>query len=74
MGGYFLLYLKAKVEVLFIFVILFRIFVIPTCICLWVWFGLQILNRAGSDPSLGGVAYWAHAGGFIAGFALTYPI
>jgi len=74
MGGYFLLYPKAKVDVLFIFVIFFRIFSIPAYICLGVWFGLQIFNGAGSDPSLGGVAYWAHAGGFIVGFTLTLPI
>ena len=34
MGGYLLLYPKAKVDVLFIFVIFFRIFSIPAWICL----------------------------------------
>ena len=36
MGGYFLLYPKAKVDVLFIFVIFFRIFTIPAYVCLGV--------------------------------------
>ena len=74
MGGYFSLYPKTKVDVLFIFVIFFRISSIPTYICLRVWFGLQVLNGVGSNPSLGGVAYWVHAGGFVVGFALTLPI
>ena len=37
------------------------------------WFALQLFNGLGSDPTLGGVAYWAHAGGFVVGFALTLP-
>ncbi|HAV09291.1 MAG TPA: rhomboid family intramembrane serine protease [Rhodobacteraceae bacterium] len=73
MGGYLLLYPKAKVDVLFIFVIFFRIFSIPAWICLGGWFALQLFNGLGSDPTLGGVAYWAHAGGFVVGFALTLP-
>ena len=74
MGGYLLLYPKAKVDILFIFVIFFRIFSIPAWICLGVWFALQLFNGVGSNPTLGGVAYWAHAGGFLVGIALTLPV
>lgn len=74
MGGYLLLYPKAKIDILFIFIIFFRIFAIPAWAMLGVWFLLQLVSGSAADASMGGVAYWAHAGGFIAGFALTMPI
>lgn len=74
MGGYLLLFPKARVDVLFIIVIFFRIFPIPAWIVLGVWFGLQLFNGAMTPLDGGGVAYWAHAGGFIAGVVLTVPL
>ncbi|OWU82872.1 peptidase C54 [Oceanicola sp. 22II-s10i] len=74
MGGYLLLFPKAKVDILFIFIVFFRIFPVPAWIMLGVWFALQLLNGVGSDPTGGGVAYWAHAGGFIVGAGLTFPL
>ncbi|WP_103258098.1 rhomboid family intramembrane serine protease [Tabrizicola aquatica] len=74
MGGYLLLFPRAKVDVLFIFVIFFRIFAIPAWIVLGIWFGLQIFSGLNTPSESGGVAYWAHAGGFIAGLALTLPV
>ncbi|HGG65149.1 MAG TPA: rhomboid family intramembrane serine protease [Rhodobacteraceae bacterium] len=74
MGGYLLLFPKAKIDILFIFVVFFRIFPIPAWIMLGIWFGLQVLNGAIADSSIGGVAYWEHAGGFIAGILLTLPV
>lgn len=71
MGGYLLLFPKARVDVLFIFVIFFRIFPIPAWIVLGVWFALQVFNGAVMPTDGGGVAYWAHAGGFAAGVVLT---
>ena len=41
---------------------------------LGVWFGLQVFNGISADMSGGGVAYWAHAGGFVVGFVLTLPL
>lgn len=74
MGGYLLLFPRAKVDVLFIFVIFFRIFAIPAWIVLGIWFGLQIFSGLNTPSESGGVAYWAHAGGFIAGLVLTLPV
>ena len=74
MGGYLLLYPKAKVDVLFIFVIFFRIFSLPAWIILCFWFALQFLNSVLVPSGSGGVAYWAHIGGFVAGLALCMPI
>lgn len=73
MGGYLLLFPKAKVDVLFIIVIFFRIFPIPAWIVLGVWFALQVFNGAVTPTDGGGVAYWAHAGGFVAGLVMILP-
>ncbi len=73
MGGYLLLFPKARVDILIILIVFFRIFPIPAWIMLCVWLGLQFLGGIGADPDTGGVAYWAHAGGFVAGFLLTVP-
>lgn len=73
MGGYLLLYPKARVDVLFIFIIFFRIFAIPAWIVLGVWFGLQVFSGLSVPGDMGGVAYWAHAGGFAGGAILGLP-
>jgi len=73
MGGYLLLYPRARVDVLFIFVIFFRIVPVPAWIVLGIWFALQLLGGFSTPSDMGGVAYWAHAGGFAAGLALAVP-
>jgi len=74
MGGYLLLFPKAKVDVLIFLVIFIRIIPIPAWLMLLAWFGLQLFNGIGADALTGGVAYWAHAGGFAIGFALMVPV
>lgn len=73
MGGYLLLFPKARVDVLFIFIIFFRIFAIPAWIVLGIWLALQIFSGVATPTDAGGVAYWAHVGGFVAGLVLTLP-
>lgn len=73
LGGYLLLYPKARVDVLLFFVVIVRIIPIPAWIVLGAWMGLQVFNGVVIDSSGGGVAYWAHAGGFVAGLVLTLP-
>ncbi len=74
MGGYLLLFPKAKVDIFIFLIVFIRIIPIPAWVMLGVWFGLQVTNGLGSDNSAGGVAYWAHAGGFIIGFILMMPL
>ncbi|OYX26768.1 MAG: rhomboid family intramembrane serine protease [Rhodobacterales bacterium 32-66-7] len=74
MGGYLLLFPRAKVDVLFIFLVFFRIFALPAWIILGLWFAIQIFSGLNTPSDSGGVAYWAHAGGFIAGLVLTLPV
>lgn len=73
MGAYLLLYPKAKVDILVIFIVFFRIFPIPAWILLMLWFGMQFLGGIASDAGQGGTAYWAHAGGFVAGLLGVLP-
>ena len=36
------------------------------------WFVFQLLSGVGSNPAEGGVAFWAHIGGFVAGVPLIW--
>lgn len=74
MGGYLLMFPKARIDVLVILVFLIRIFTIPAWLLLGLWFGLQLVNGLSMDLVGGGVAYWAHAGGFVAGVVLAFPL
>lgn len=73
MGGYLLLFPKARVDVILILLIFFKIFPVPAWIVLGLWFILQVGSGVLTDASLSGVAHWAHAGGFIAGLVLILP-
>ncbi|MFN0113733.1 MAG: rhomboid family intramembrane serine protease [Paracoccaceae bacterium] len=74
MGGYLLLFPKARIDVLIIIVVLYRVFPLPAWAILGFWFALQVVLGLGSPVEGGGVAYWAHAGGFLAGLALALPL
>ncbi len=74
MGGYLLLFPKARVDIFIFLVVFIRIIPIPAWIVLAVWFAMQFFGGLGANPNEGGVAYWAHAGGFVAGFILTLPV
>lgn len=73
LGGYLLLYPKARVDVLLIFIIFFRIIPVPAWIVLGLWFAIQIIGGLDAPVDEGGVAFWAHAGGFVAGLVLALP-
>ena len=74
MGGYLLLFPRAKVDILAIFIIFFKVFTVPAWLVLGAWFALQVFGGFTVTGEEGGVAYWAHAGGFLAGLALTWPL
>lgn len=74
MGGYMLLFPRARVDILIIFIFFIRIITIPAWIVLALWFGVQLFGGAGTDTDQGGIAYWAHAGGFVLGGLLTLPV
>jgi len=74
MGGYLLLFPKARVDILILIVFFVRIVTIPAWIMLAIWFAIQLFGSAGMDAARGGIAYWAHAGGFVIGALLTLPV
>jgi len=74
MGGYLLLFPRARVDILIILFFFVQIITIPAWIMLAVWFAIQLFGGVGMDAAQGGVAYWAHAGGFVIGGLLTVPV
>jgi membrane associated rhomboid family serine protease len=72
MGGYMLMFPRARVDVLLIFIVFFKVLPIPAWVVLGIWFALQLLNGTTAGMA-DGVAYWAHAGGFVAGLLLMVP-
>jgi|SRR6266852_2385196 len=71
MGAYFLLFPSARVLTWFIFFV----FWLPAWLVLGYWFVVQFLSGAAtalsnSPQATGGVAVWAHVGGFICGMIL----
>jgi len=75
MGAYLVLFPKVRVRMLFIFIIFFKVFPIPAWLVLVYWFGIQLLSGLpqllSPNPEIaGGVAVWAHVGGFVAGVLL----
>ena len=74
MGGYLLMFPRARVDGLAIFIIFFKVFTLPAWAMLGVWFALQLFGGFTSIGAEGGVAYWAHAGGFVAGVLLALPL
>jgi membrane associated rhomboid family serine protease len=72
MGAYLVLYPRARVYTLFIIIIIIRIFPLPAWFFLLYWFFLQLASSYFRIPGGGGgVAFWAHIGGFVAGAALV---
>mgnify|MGYP006304614907 CR=1 FL=1 len=71
LGGYIFLYPRARVDVLIIFIIFWRIFPAQAWIVLGLWFGTQVVAGVVMPADAGGVAYLAHVGGFLAGLALV---
>lgn len=70
MGAYFYLYPRARVLTWFGFFV----FWLPAWLVLGYWFVLQFLSGAATEITYaaqqGGVAFWAHVGGFAAGLIL----
>jgi membrane associated rhomboid family serine protease len=70
LGAYLLLFPHANVLTLVIFGFFWRIVSIPALIVLGFWMVVQVLNGLGSLGAGGGVAWFAHIGGFFAGMGL----
>jgi len=76
LGAYLVLYPHARVNILFFFIIFIRVIPVPAWMALLWWFGWQLIaalpQLSPLNPEItGGVAVWAHVGGFVAGAALV---
>lgn len=77
MGGYFVLYPHSRVITLIPILLFFQIVEIPAVVFLGLWFLLQLASGVGTQlaattgEAVGGIAFWAHIGGFVVGAALV---
>jgi membrane associated rhomboid family serine protease len=74
LGGYALLHPQARVLSLIFIVFFVTLIEVPAYIILGIWFVLQFIPAIGQTaiPDIageGGIAYWAHLGGFVFGLA-----
>jgi len=72
MGAYFVLYPHSRIVTLIPLFIFIQIVEVPAILFLGVWFLMQFLSGVGSiadtaDGAGGGIAFWAHTAGFVAG-------
>lgn len=77
LGAYIVLYPRARILALLPVIILFYLIEVPAYVFLGLWFLLQILQGygealVGAGGQGGGVAWWAHVGGFFSGVALVW--
>jgi membrane associated rhomboid family serine protease len=67
MGAYLILHPHAKILTLIPIIIIPWFIEIPAFFFLGLWFVLQFLNATGTHGGAGGIAWWAHIGGFVFG-------
>jgi len=73
LGAYLVLYPRVRVNVLFIIVIFIQIISVPAYLVLLWWIAFQVISglpQLKTVDAAGGVAFWAHIGGFVAGALL----
>lgn len=73
LGAYLVLYPTSKVLTIIPLGFFLRMTMIPAVIVLGLWFVLQLFSGVLSmgGPDVGGVAFWAHIGGFVTGVILA---
>lgn len=72
MGAYAICFPRARVHMLIFLVIYITTISVPAVFVLGYWFILQLISGLGTLGSTGGgVAFWAHIGGFVAGLGLV---
>ena len=75
MGAYFVLYPKSRIVTLVALFFFFQVIEVPAILFLGIWFIMQFLSGLGSiltvtsGQASGGIAFWAHVAGFVAGIS-----
>lgn len=67
MGAYLLLHPRARILTLIPIFFFFQFVEIPAFIFLGYWLLIQLLSAGFTPRNVGGIAFWAHIGGFVAG-------
>lgn len=73
MGAYVMLYPRVWVHLLVWFGFYVTRVAVPAYFMLGYWLLIQLIGGAVSRSEGGGVAFWAHVGGFVAGAVLVFP-
>ena len=71
LGAYLVMFPAARVWTLFFLLVFVRVLAVPALIVLGLWLLIQLLNAG--QMGQGGVAWFAHLGGFLAGLVLIAP-
>ncbi|OGO06569.1 MAG: hypothetical protein A2Y73_02225 [Chloroflexi bacterium RBG_13_56_8] len=74
LGAYLVMFPRARVRTLVFLVYIVRFAELPAIIVLGAWFVLQIFNGLASITAMasGGVAWFAHIGGFVVGLLVGF--
>ena len=77
LAAYLLMFPKARVVTVIPIFVFLQVAELPALLVLGMWFVLQFFNGLVSlgyeTAGMGGVAWWAHIGGFVAGFVFVLP-
>jgi len=74
LGAYLLFFPKSRILTVVPILFFIRLIHLPATVFIFVWFLMQFLggiSSAGRAADAGGVAFWAHIGGFAAGLILA---
>jgi membrane associated rhomboid family serine protease len=75
LAAYLVLFPLARVRTIIFFIIFFTIVTLPAIVLIGVWFLLQFFDGVAAlsnvQQGMGGVAYFAHVGGFLMGLVIT---
>jgi membrane associated rhomboid family serine protease len=71
LGAYMLLHPHATIRTLIFLGVFVTIVHVPALFVLGIWFLMQLVSGILPSSGEGGVAFWAHIGGFVAGLALV---
>ena len=74
LGAYFIFYPRGRILTILPIFVFIQVLEIPAVIYLLLWFAIQLyagIAAGQQGASMGGVAWWAHVGGFLFGIALA---
>lgn len=74
LGAYFIFFPRGKILTILPIFIFIQFIEVPAVLYLLLWFGVQLysgLSEGSQGAMMGGVAWWAHVGGFLFGIALA---